>query len=185
MTNAKPAASGSTVPVALALLDRWWPEIPALVDQPRADELAGLESNPRFAIGRLQQALTMLMSGNLPAMDAQTKLLSEAIADAIAWRLHDDRPCPSCADRLCERCKADWDQADRYHALARALGAMGDRLPAEPTMSCQSSGTPLMASGVIRLTPRQPDLCQIPSYEVPGDQSAVEILLAERDSDSR
>jgi hypothetical protein len=142
MTDAKPAASGSTVPVALALLDRWWPEIPALVDQPRADELAGLESNPRFVIGRLQQALTMLMSGILPAMDAQTKLLSEAIADAISWRLHDDRPCPCCADELCKLCEADWNQADRYHALARALGAMADRPSAEPARSCEFSGTP-------------------------------------------
>jgi hypothetical protein len=42
MTAGKPAPSGSPVPVALALLDRWWPETPALDDQSRADELSDL-----------------------------------------------------------------------------------------------------------------------------------------------
>jgi hypothetical protein len=126
MTDTKPAASGNRVPVALALLDRWWPEIPALDDQPRADELSDLERNPRFLIGRLQQAMTTLMSGDLPPMDQQTDLLSQAIGDAISWRLHDGRPCPCCANELCGPCEADWDRADRYHALARALGAIPD-----------------------------------------------------------
>jgi hypothetical protein len=116
----------TTIPVALALLSRQWPEVPALAEQPRADALAGLESDPRYVIGRLQQALTTLLAGDLPPMDAQTLLLSQALADAIAWRLHDDRPCPRCADSLCESCSTDWDQAGRYHALARALGATGD-----------------------------------------------------------
>jgi hypothetical protein len=119
-------APDGTIPVALALLSRQWPEVPALAEQPRADALAGLESDPRYVIGRLQQALTTLLAGDLPPMDAQTALLSQALADAIAWRLHDDRSCPSCADSLCESCGTDWDQADRYHALARALGATGD-----------------------------------------------------------
>jgi len=122
-----PDAPGNPVPLALALLDRQWPEIPALVDQPRADVLADLESNPRYLIGRLQQALTILMAGDIPPMDSQTALLSQAIEDAMAWRLHDGRPCPHCTDSLCEQCNADWDQADHYHALARALGVMGDR----------------------------------------------------------
>jgi hypothetical protein len=87
-TNANP------VPMALALLDRWWPEVPALTDQPRPDDLSDLENNPRFLIGRLQQAITTLMSASLPPMDAQTELLSHAITDAIAWRLHQERPCP-------------------------------------------------------------------------------------------
>jgi hypothetical protein len=123
MTDTTP---DGTIPVALALLNQQWPEIPALAEQPRADALAGLESDPRYVIGRLQQALTTLLAADLPPMDAQTSLLSQALADAIAWRLHNDRPCPRCADSLCESCSTDWDQADRYHALARALGATGD-----------------------------------------------------------
>jgi hypothetical protein len=123
MTSTNP----NPVPMALALLDRWWPEVPALTDQPRPDDLSDLENDPRFLIGRLQQAITTLMSGGLPPMDSQTQLVSQAIADAIAWRLHEDRPCPNCADELCEPCAADWHQADNYHALARALGATGDR----------------------------------------------------------
>jgi hypothetical protein len=132
MTSTKLGPAGSPVPVALALLDRWWPENPALDDQPRADELSDLESNPRFLIGRLQQAMTTLMSGDLPPMDQQTELLSQAIGDAISWRLHDGRPCAHCADELCGPCEADWDQADRYHALARALGAIADPPPTKP-----------------------------------------------------
>jgi hypothetical protein len=132
MTATKPDGPADPVPVALALLDRWWPEVPSLADQPRADNLADLESNPRYLIGRLQQALTTLLAGSLPPMDPQTELLSQAIGDAIAWRLHDGRPCPRCTDSLCEACNADWDQADRYHALIRALGAIGDRPCARP-----------------------------------------------------
>jgi hypothetical protein len=44
MTDGKPAPSGSPVPVALAPLDRWWPETPALDDQSRADELSDLRT---------------------------------------------------------------------------------------------------------------------------------------------
>jgi hypothetical protein len=62
-------------------------------------------------------------------MDTLTALLAEAIADAIAWRQHDGRPCPSCGDWLCDSCLTDWKQADRYHALARALGAICDPAP--------------------------------------------------------
>jgi hypothetical protein len=46
VTDTKSGTPGGPVPVALALLDRWWPEIPALADQPRADELADLERTP-------------------------------------------------------------------------------------------------------------------------------------------
>lgn len=44
----------------------------------------------------------------------------------------------------------------------------------------------LIASGVIRLKPTTTrDLDQIPSYEVPDDSSALDILLAERAADNR
>jgi hypothetical protein len=123
MTDTNQGAS-HPVPVALALLDRRWPASPAL-----ADALAGLEQDPRYLIGRLQQALTILMADGLPSMDAQTALLSQALADAIAWRQHRGRPCRQCGTSLCGPCNADWDQADRYHELARALGAVGDLPP--------------------------------------------------------
>ncbi len=129
MTDTAPDRPDGPIPVALALLDRQWPDGPALAEQAGADVVTALENDPRYVIGRLQQALSTLLAADLPPMDPQTSLLSRAIADAIAWRQHDSRPCPRCAGSLCELCNADWDQADRYHALARALGAVGDPPP--------------------------------------------------------
>jgi hypothetical protein len=129
MTDPSPDRSDGPVPVALALLDRRWPPSPALGDGTGVAAMTALEANPRFLIGRLQQALTTLLAGDLPPMDAQTRLLSEALADAITWRHHQGRPCPDCGQSLCDPCNADWDQADRYHALAIALGAIGDFPP--------------------------------------------------------
>jgi hypothetical protein len=126
MADIKPGRPSGPIPVALALLDRQWPGGPALADQTGPDAASALERDPRYMIGRLQQALTALLAADLPPMDALTALLSRALADAIAWRHHDDRPCPRCAESLCEMCNADWEQADRYHTLARALGAVGD-----------------------------------------------------------
>jgi len=128
-----PSCDGA-VPVALALLDRTWPTGPELADAvgtgtAGSDAVAALETDPRYLIGRFQQALTALLAADLPPMDPATGLLSQALADAIAWRQHQGRPCPRCADSLCDPCNADWDQADRYHALARALGAVGDPPP--------------------------------------------------------
>lgn len=122
---------GDPVPVAMALLDRQWPSSPPLADTVGASATAAsavtaLETDPRYIIGRLQQAITVLLSVDLPPMDAETSLLSAALGDAMAWRRHQDRPCPHCGQSLCGPCNADWDQADRYHALARALGAVGD-----------------------------------------------------------
>jgi hypothetical protein len=130
MTLTTPQSDGP-VPIALALLDRQWPVSPPLADTagastPGAGAATALESDPRYLIGRLQQALTTLLATDLPPMDAQTSLLSQALADAIAWRHHDSRPCRRCGPSLCGPCNADWDQAGRYHALARALGAIGD-----------------------------------------------------------
>jgi hypothetical protein len=119
------------VPVALALLDRQWPANPPLADTVgastgEANRVIALESDPRYLIGRFQQALAELLAHDLPQMDDMTSLLSDALADAIAWRHHDDRSCCHCEGSLCDPCNADWDQADRYHALARALGAVRD-----------------------------------------------------------
>jgi hypothetical protein len=134
-------ATDNPIPIALALLDRQWPGPPALADEFGAEATNALERDPRYVIGRLQQALTALLAADLPPMDPQTSLLSQALADAIAWRQHDDRPCPSCADSLCDPCGADWDQAVRYHTLARSLGAVGD-LPSDPAGRTYSASPP-------------------------------------------
>jgi hypothetical protein len=136
------------VPVALALLDRQWPSAPPLADSIGADDarasaVIALESNPRYLIGRFQQALTALLATDLPPMDNTTALLSQAIIDAISWRRHDGRDCGQCpgplapvalhargpwrrSPGLCVACNADGNQVDRYQALARAIGAVGE-----------------------------------------------------------
>jgi hypothetical protein len=117
------------VSLVLALLDQRWPPIAALDDSPPGDVLAKLASDPRYLIGRLQQAMTVLLAADLPPVDPQSALLSQALDDALAWRTHQDRHCAQCDelyDELCEKCTADYDQASRYHELARALGVVGD-----------------------------------------------------------
>jgi hypothetical protein len=112
-----------------------------------AHAVTALESDPRYLIGRFQQALTELLASDLPQMDDMTSLLSGALADAIAWRHHDDRPCARCGESgesLCGPCDADWDRADRYRALARALGAVG-----EPTASQAASHRELVPGHVM------------------------------------
>jgi prevent-host-death family protein len=45
---------------------------------------------------------------------------------------------------------------------------------------------PLIASGTIRMKPTTTsDLDQLPRYAVPGDVSPLDVLLAEREADSR
>ena len=114
------------VPLALALLDRRWPPSPVLADAARSGVLTALGRDARYLTGRLTQALAVLLADDLPGMDPPTALLSQAMADAIAWRQHRDRPCARCGQSLCEPCGADWDQADRYHVLALTLGVVGD-----------------------------------------------------------
>jgi len=115
--------------VAMALLEQHWPSCPALADSIDGRAPVGLERDPRYLIGRLQQALTVLLEQDLPPMDAQTALLSQALGDALAWRTHNGRPCAACersGEDFCDPCASDWAQADRYHELARALGAVDD-----------------------------------------------------------
>ena len=55
--------------------------------------------------------------------------MSQALGDALAWRTHKGRSCAACdqsGEEFCGTCAADWTQADRYHELARALGAVDD-----------------------------------------------------------
>lgn len=128
------SATARPVTLALALLDQAWPENPALADAAGPAALTALRDDSRYLIGRLTQALTVLLASNLPPMDAQTTLLSAALADAIAWRQHRDRPpCPRCAESLCQACAADWDQSDQYHLLAMMLGAVGNIPAPAPT----------------------------------------------------
>jgi hypothetical protein len=95
MTDTTPSRPDDPVPVALALLDRHWPDGPPLAEAAGSDTVAALERDSRYVIGRLQQALTALLAADLPPMDYQTSLLSQAITDAIAWRQHNGRPCPA------------------------------------------------------------------------------------------
>jgi hypothetical protein len=109
--------------VALALLDQHWPPIPDLEDGPAGEALGRLQADPRYLIGRFQQAMTALLTAGLPPMDPHTALLSQALKDAIDARTS---TCDQCGDGICARCSADRIQADRYHELARALGAVGN-----------------------------------------------------------
>ncbi len=117
------------MPLAVALLNSSWPPegfLPGISGRVPGDDR-------RYLIGRFQQALSVLLAGDLPPMDAPTALLSQSLGDAIAWREHVGRDCPDCGRSLCAACAADAGQADRYHALARALGAVGDLPAARPT----------------------------------------------------
>jgi hypothetical protein len=134
MTDTEKSAcidSHDPVSIALILLGRQWPlELPIVSmrggNTARADDAMAVETSSGYLIGRFQQAISTLLDTDLPPMDTLTALLAEAIADAITWRQHDGRPCPSCGQWLCDSCLADWEQADRYHALARALGVVCD-----------------------------------------------------------
>jgi hypothetical protein len=126
------SSAGGPVPVAVALLGQHWPAAPGPDTAALTDALTALEQDPRYLIGRFQQALSALLAAGLPPMDPLTSLLSRALCDAVAWREHHDRPCADCAgdDTFCPACAADADLAGRYHALARALGAVGEPRPA-------------------------------------------------------
>ncbi len=88
-------------------------------DTSRADEL---ESDPRYLIGRLHQALTALLAGDMPAPDATAVLLAEALHDAISYQ---ERDCPQCGlEGSCGACWQHWRKASQYRALAVDLGVI-------------------------------------------------------------
>jgi len=136
------APSHQPVSVALALLDQRWPPAPAPSTIAGEQAQGRLDDDPRYLIGRLQQAINVLMAPGLAAADPLTTLLTQAITDAFAWRRHDDRPCLHCGNEMCPACSADWDQSDRYHELARALGAIGNRPRRSTTGSWPPSDQP-------------------------------------------
>lgn len=61
----------------------------------------------------IREETRYMTDGKHPA-SGNPVLLSQAIGDAIAWRLHDGRPCPCCADALCGPCDADLLLAERH-----------------------------------------------------------------------
>jgi hypothetical protein len=129
--------------VARALLDRWCP-----VDPPRSDQAlttldpdgegnanwSALENDPRYLIGRLQQALTALLQAEVPPMDATAQLLGQAIADAISYRRHTCPRCPDDGAGICASCWQDWRQANAYEALWSELGIVDERPPPKPRL---------------------------------------------------
>jgi hypothetical protein len=156
---ADPAAEvpDSRASIARALLDRWFP-----VDSPRSDQAVtmldpdgqgsrnwnALESDPRYLIGRLQQALTALLQAEVPPMDATARLLDEAIRDAITYRR---RTCAKCAaDGICAKCWPDWRQASAYEALWGELGIIGDRPVKRPLLRVSQVSAQLRGSSTGR-----------------------------------
>ena len=128
--------------VARALLDRWFPVEPVVADNAmhvlRGDVAAyrELESDPRYLIGRLQQALTALLQREIPPLDATAALLAEAISDAIAYR---SRTCPKCpGENICAGCMGNWHQAGLYEGLWRELGLIGEHPPLRPELKSVS-----------------------------------------------
>ena len=124
--------------VARALLDRYAP-IDNVIDDNAAHVLRGdwaakneLENDPRYLIGRLQQALTALLQREMPPLDATMTLLAQAIQDAIHYR---ERSCPKCpADEPCAECMEHWHQAGLYEGLWRELGTIANFPPPRPEL---------------------------------------------------
>ena len=146
---ADPAAPvpDSRASIARALLDRWFP-----VDTPRSDQALTmldpdgdtaenwhkLQNDPRYLIGRLQQALTALLAAEVPPMDATAQLLGQAIEDAIKYRCRRCRACPP--DGICAKCWPDWRQASAYEALWSELGIIDDRPVRRPPLRVAGDG---------------------------------------------
>lgn len=135
--------------VARALLDRCAPIYPVLADQSLVhlgDDGAAvdeLESDPRYLIGRLQQALTALLAQETPPLDATATLLAEAIEDAISYR---ERCCANCPpDGFCAKCAPSWRKAAEYEALWRELGLIGEIPRPRATLKPVTSLQPLHA----------------------------------------
>ena len=129
---AEPAAEipDTRAAVARALLDRYFPVDNVIADnmlhnlRGDMDAFREMESDPRYLIGRLQQALTALLQRDTPPLDATMTLLAEAIADAIAYRSHH---CPKCpGEEPCADCTEDYNRAGRYEGLWRELGTLGE-----------------------------------------------------------
>jgi hypothetical protein len=121
--------------VARALLERYVPVEPVISDEMLAflgwdiPKLNEIESDPRYLIGRLTQALAALLAEDVPPLDATATLLTGAIRDAMAYR---QRTCPKCGpDLVCAECEPGWQLAHRYWSLYGQLGLI-ENLPPLP-----------------------------------------------------
>jgi hypothetical protein len=119
--------------IAVALLDRYAPVLPPVWDHishvQRGDMAAfrDLESDPKFLIGRLSQALSALLEPDVPPLDASATLLAQAVQDAIKYR---SRLCPECPDEsVCSKCMPNWHQGALYENLWRELGLIANLPP--------------------------------------------------------
>jgi hypothetical protein len=130
--------------LALQLLSQYAPLTPPLADCANLvlgdARRAELETDPRYLIGRLQQALTALLDAHpyLPPMDAQTELLSEALDDAIEYRrFRISDGCAECIalDATCATHNEDWIRSERYEALLVALGGTADDPTPRPQLT--------------------------------------------------
>jgi hypothetical protein len=110
------------VQVARELLRRYAPTEPVVLDEALAflgwntPALTELQSDPRYQIGRLTQALSALLRVDVPPPDAVGRLLIEAIGDAIHYRQI------QCCGGECEKCRPEWIKADLYMSLYGQLG---------------------------------------------------------------
>lgn len=132
-----PAVPDHRAEVARALLDRWFPVEPVIDDQVGGllgrdgGRLQELHDDPRYLIGRLTQALSGLLAGDVPPMDATALLLAEAIDDAVTYRKKAG-DCPQCGESVCPRCQPQWDKAAAYETLYPRLGLVGERPGTSP-----------------------------------------------------
>jgi hypothetical protein len=137
---AEPGQPDSRAAVARALLHRFAPVDSLLTDEAAwllsedhgsdRTALAALEADPRYLIGRLQQALTALLAADIPAHDAVEQLMYDAIGDAVTYRQDRFTGCP-CGTPSCDRRWPDYLLAVRYESLVRELGLLGPD-PATP-----------------------------------------------------
>ena len=121
--------------VARALLDRWFP-----VDPPRSDQaltmlnpdwrtsenLEKLETDPRYLIGRLQQALTALLAARCRRWTRRRSCSSRPSPTPSATRRRTCHKCPPDGSGICAKCWPDWRQASACEALWSELGIVAD-----------------------------------------------------------
>jgi hypothetical protein len=127
-----PSPPGQHAEVAQALLGPAQPPIDNIItDCLGLEDVGQLAGDPRYLMGRLAQALTMLLNGDVPPMNAAEELLTQAIADAQAYRR---QRCPRCSNEgICATCRPNWDQAARYEWLWNELGLVSQR-PRRPDL---------------------------------------------------
>lgn len=132
LASPPPSTPGDHAAVARALLGPVQPPI-----ENAAQSFLGLEGirelldDPRFLMGRLAQALTTLLNGDVAPPNAAEELLIDAIRDAIDYR---QQTCPRCGpEGVCSACAPGWEQAARYEWLWNELGLISEK-PRRPDL---------------------------------------------------